>query len=323
MTSPTVSVIVPVYNSAKYLDRCIESVLGQDYTNFELILVNDGSTDNSLVICQHYAESDNRIKLVDKANGGVSSARNAGIELAQGDYLTFIDSDDYISPDFFSNFAIDKGVDFYAQGYTDEYPDTTGDIIIPDECSGTYFSDLVSTMISTGFIMSPWSKLFCRSIIMKHNLRFKETLSYAEDRLFNAEYFHYIKTYKIILAAGYHYTHENANSLTHRKIPAENLYDFVKHYRPLMLNLINKAKLSKENILAARFTYNYPLIQCIITHFKNNDRKSNQQFVNQLPREIINDVQAQNGLPPRYKIVAKLLSLPTPISAMAIKLAIH
>jgi glycosyltransferase involved in cell wall biosynthesis len=95
-----VSIIVPVYNVEKYLKRCVESLICQTYKNVEIILVDDGSTDNSSSICDFYAQMDARIKVIHKSNGGLSDARNAGIEVAKGEYLSFVDSDDYVSPDF-------------------------------------------------------------------------------------------------------------------------------------------------------------------------------------------------------------------------------
>lgn len=98
---PKISIIVPVYNVEEYLTNCIESLLNQTFKDFELILVNDGSTDNSLEICKKYKNIDNRICIVDKKNGGLSSARNAGLDVAKGDYIGFIDSDDYVHPEMY------------------------------------------------------------------------------------------------------------------------------------------------------------------------------------------------------------------------------
>ena len=95
-----ISVIIPVYNVSQYLPRCIESVINQTYQNLEIILVDDGATDDSGVICDDYARKDPRIRVVHKENGGLSSARNAGIQIARGEYLTFIDSDDYVDRDY-------------------------------------------------------------------------------------------------------------------------------------------------------------------------------------------------------------------------------
>lgn len=96
-----ISIIIPVYNVEKYLDKCIDSVVNQTYTNLEIILVNDGSTDNSPAICNNWADKDNRIKVISKENGGLSDARNAGLAAANGEYIAFADSDDYIEPDMY------------------------------------------------------------------------------------------------------------------------------------------------------------------------------------------------------------------------------
>ena len=96
MKSELVSFIIPVYNVQKYLSRCLESVLQQTYHNTEILLINDGSQDNSLAICEDYQKKDNRIQIINKENGGVSSARNTGLRIASGKYITFVDADDYV-----------------------------------------------------------------------------------------------------------------------------------------------------------------------------------------------------------------------------------
>lgn len=101
MKDPFVSIIVPVYNVEKFLRECIDSILAQSFTNFELILVDDGSIDNCPVICDEYADKDHRVKVIHKPNGGISSARNAGIDIARGNYIGFVDSDDLVEPDMY------------------------------------------------------------------------------------------------------------------------------------------------------------------------------------------------------------------------------
>ena len=96
--SETISVIIPVYNVEKYLNKCVDSVISQTYKDLQIILVDDGSTDRSSKICDEYAKADTRISVIHKQNGGLSSARNAGMEIVEGDYITFLDSDDYVSP---------------------------------------------------------------------------------------------------------------------------------------------------------------------------------------------------------------------------------
>ena len=106
-TNPLISVIVPIYNVEAYLEKCIESILSQDYTPLEIILVNDGATDGSGEICDKYAKQYENITALHKKNGGLSSARNAGMEIMQGEYVSFIDSDDYIAPDMISTLYAD------------------------------------------------------------------------------------------------------------------------------------------------------------------------------------------------------------------------
>ena len=102
MTQPQISIIVPVYNSEKYLGACIDSILSQSFRDIELILVDDGSRDSSPRICDDYAQKDGRVKVIHKANGGVSAARNDGLDIAKGEYVTFIDSDDWVEREFLS-----------------------------------------------------------------------------------------------------------------------------------------------------------------------------------------------------------------------------
>lgn len=101
MKQPEVSIIVPVYNSIPYIDKCIESILAQTFKNFELIIVNDGSTDQSGYICDQYAKKDSRVKVIHKENGGVSSARNVGMNIARGEFISFVDGDDWIYKDMY------------------------------------------------------------------------------------------------------------------------------------------------------------------------------------------------------------------------------
>lgn len=111
---PKISIVIPVYNAEKYLARCLDSILNQTFTDYEVILVNDGSKDDSILVCQSYVEKDSRIKLIDKENGGLSSARNTGLKQATGEYIGFVDNDDWISENFYEklyNTIIETGCD--------------------------------------------------------------------------------------------------------------------------------------------------------------------------------------------------------------------
>lgn len=118
-----ISIVVPVYKVEDVVAKCIESVIAQTYTDWELILIDDGSPDNSGRICDDYSAKDSRIRVIHQSNSGVSTARNNGIECAQGDYITFVDSDDYVSTSFLSDFAKDLNADLHVMGMKNIYKD--------------------------------------------------------------------------------------------------------------------------------------------------------------------------------------------------------
>lgn len=183
---PKVSVIVPVYNTEKYLPRCIDSILAQTFTDFELILINDGSSDNSGAICDEYAAKDKRITVIHKENGGVSSARNKGIEIAQGEWIAFVDSDDYIANNMLTSFKI-KSEDntdikigrITSLGYNANVSGPISDRTISIDELRLYTKQLN--------IQSPCSKLYKSSIIQNFKITFDKNIRVSEDLLFNIE----------------------------------------------------------------------------------------------------------------------------------------
>lgn len=192
-----VSIIVPIYNVEKYLSKCIESILYQTYKNIEIILVNDGSLDNSAQICDEYAKKDDRIIVIHKANGGVSSARNAGIDIATGKYIGFVDPDDYIENNMYELMVnkIEKykadiaicGYDYINENYTIErYYHIQQDEILTQK-----------QFMSMQFDMPPtirhvvWNKLFIAKTLKK--IRFPEGINSSEDVYVLAEYAKFIK----------------------------------------------------------------------------------------------------------------------------------
>ena len=128
-----ISIIVPIYNSSEYIQRCIDSILSQTLTNFELILINDGSTDNSIDVLKEYESKDSRIIVINKKNEGVSIARNTGIEMAKGEYIMFCDSDDYVHPQWCELLvdAIEKNIDSFV---VCSYRKVNNDTLEPEPC---------------------------------------------------------------------------------------------------------------------------------------------------------------------------------------------
>lgn len=182
------SIIVPVYNAEEYLDRCLISILEQEFASYEVILVDDGSTDSSPLICDRYSSVDPRFRTVHKENGGVSSARNAGLDLAKGEYVMFVDSDDSLLPDSLEMMMEHvTGEDIVVGGYTVYICGVPGREVLPNEARSYRGEDMNrfyngNIRRNCEMLDAPWSKIFRRKSI--GGLRFCEDLSYAEDKLF-------------------------------------------------------------------------------------------------------------------------------------------
>lgn len=203
---PTISIIVPVYKVEQYLLRCIDSILAQTYPNFELILVDDGSPDNCGQICDEYASTDSRIHVIHQTNSGVSAARNAGLSNATGDYITFVDSDDYVDPDYLQNMYASKS-DLTLCGLVvqNEHGDHLRTTTHPDSQYNNKESIPFSELYESLMLYSPYCKLFRSDIIKIHDLRFPQHISWGEDGMFVSDYLCYIESLTVIGQTGYHY----------------------------------------------------------------------------------------------------------------------
>jgi glycosyltransferase involved in cell wall biosynthesis len=186
---PEISVIIPVYKVEKYLERCIDSVLAQTFVDFECILVNDGSPDNCPLICDEYAKKDRRIKVVHKENGGVSSARNAGLDIAQGEWITFIDSDDWVDEEYLElmyNNAVKNNCDLSICRM--QMFDENSETVKENKPSSIMFFDknfAKKTLLGfKHFTTSAVCKLVKRTLVCKNNVRFDTSIKICEDGLF-------------------------------------------------------------------------------------------------------------------------------------------
>lgn len=209
---PKISVIVPVYNVEKYLPRCIDSILSQTFKDFELLLIDDGSPDNCGRICDEYAQKDCRVRVFHKLNGGVSSARNLGLDNAQGEWIAFIDSDDYVDENYLAELLKVtelEGTDFVVilnaiKKYTENRY-----IVLTDESLVDLFS--LYEFHRNG---CPWGKLYKHNIIRNKNLRFNKNIHLGEDVIFAILYLLEIETVVVISSDKYFYERERPHSLT-------------------------------------------------------------------------------------------------------------
>lgn len=219
MANPKVSFIVPVYNTQEFLPRCLDSLLGQTCPDIEIVVVNDGSPDDSAAIIGKYACKDSRVCVVEKSNGGLSSARNAGMDVARGDIIDFVDSDDYVEPNL---------AEFLVDAFAREHPEIVvfGAVCEPTELASKRIKQLLSPEARTFESFDPallfsanaqpyvWRAAYSRELIERESLRFAEKVRFAEDVVFQFE--SYLLSAKTVLAPDklYHYVMQD-KSLTH------------------------------------------------------------------------------------------------------------
>lgn len=208
---PMVSIIVPVYNAEQYLRRCVDSILNQEYTDFELLLVNDGSTDASGDICEEYRDQDPRVIVIQKENTGVSDSRNRALDRARGKYLQFLDSDDWITPDatrLFVRAAEEYGCDMVISDFyrvVGERLSPKGDIEEEGVLTREEFAAHMMENPADFYYGVLWNKLYRRDIVEEHNLRMDTDISWCEDFMFNLEYIRYAKVFYALHAPIYYY----------------------------------------------------------------------------------------------------------------------
>lgn len=219
-----ISIIVPVYNSEKKgLADCLESLTGQSYEDFELILVDDGSTDKSLQICKDFEKKDDRIQVIAKENSGVSESRNIGLNFASCEYITFIDSDDFVGQDYLKELvsnAVDTdlvicSITQHFSGVEKKYETKAGYFKITD---ATAFHQLIQSRL----VFGPCNKLFRAEIIKKHNILFPTDTDYGEDRIFCFNYLRHIRNFRVIDTVHYDYLMHGEDTLSGKY--RENLF---------------------------------------------------------------------------------------------------
>lgn len=237
-----ISIIVPVYNAEEWLDRCINSILDQNYNSYEVILVDDGSTDSSPLICDRYSSAYTRFRTVHKSNGGVSSARNAGLDIADGEYVMFVDSDDSLLPGALAAMTANEGGEDFVLGSHTVY---VSDVPVKDVCllrASSYkgvkemerFLD-ENIRRNCELFDAPWAKMFRRKAIGK--LRFCLNLSYAEDKLFVFSFLASCGSARTCSAPVYAY-HRRAGSLC-SDVRSDRHLTQLRHFLPLYSEVIS------------------------------------------------------------------------------------
>jgi len=268
------SVIIPVYNAEKTLGRCVDSILEQNCSDAEVILVNDGSRDDSGAICEKYAAEYQNVRYIPQANGGVSAARNTGLDAAQGEYILFVDSDDYVSPTFFSlvREALDAHpadlLHFSHASFQGEK--VTEHRLTSREYTGAEMERALQQAICDKTLNAPWAKVYRRDLIAENHIRFPLGISIAEDRLFNMEYALQIQSYSTRHEIGYYLSVENEHSLSRRKNDMETQD---RLYGKAFEEMITRSSGSAERKDLVRRAYSFGVCRSVYARAKNMHRE--------------------------------------------------
>lgn len=319
-----ISIIVPVYNVEKYLARCINSILAQDFEKLEIILVDDGSTDNSGLICDEYSVKYTNIKVIHKENQGLGFARNSGLDVAQGKYIMFVDSDDYLESNSVKT--------LYTDLITNNADTCIGgckricnkkETIMKNPSIGTVYKgeeikrEVLSKMIgalpdgSDSLMMSVWRVLFSRDIIENNNLKFPSEREYiSEDIIFDILYYCYAKKVVMSEDCGYCYC-DNEGTLTTRYNP--NRFDMhVKLYKKILeltrrIEIYEYCKCRMDNTFISNVRY---CIKLEVKFKSENERTELKQKIKSIcDNEVVSNVLAQydNSTTPKLSRIVNWL----------------
>lgn len=259
--SVAVSVIIPVYNSQDTVYRCLVSIAAQTFSNFEAIIIDDGSTDQSPTICDDFAITDDRFKVVHTKNAGVSSARNIGIDLAQGDWICFVDSDDYVEATYLENLMVNtKRVDLVIAGLKRVSKKNTVFVRFPDRIVGVEDRQFYLQEYPLSDSGYPFSKLFKRQILIEHNIRFNNQIHMFEDVLFLFSYLLFCKKIQFCSQNSYNYMILNGTLSTKINHFESEYLGFISIY-----NLL----LTEYNITQAEFINKYPALGYRVSRLMN------------------------------------------------------
>lgn len=307
MKNSLISIIVPIYNSEKYLEECLESIINQNYTNFELILINDGSNDNSTNICEAYKKIDSRITVIHKENGGVSSARNYGLKIATGEYICFIDSDDYITFDYLIELIenmqnLDTDLVIQGNPNTDIYSSYLNHPHLVDANDYEILFNQLKT-IYNGFLHC---KLLKREIIEEHRLKLNDEIHFCEDLLFLLEYIKYCKNIYYTPTIGKYFYRKVEGSLVTRINTVNSEFKTFIYYNDI---IINKYKISSYTHFPDINTYYFVfLYRTLFAMYQDKiSKKTRLEYLNKIIEYSLNQEISLTNLNVPLKILYTLL----------------
>ena len=233
-----ISIIIPVYNSERYILDCLKSVLATSFENMECIIINDGSTDNTLKTIEKYIADDNRVRVYSTANRGVAMARNLGIKQSKGKYIFFLDSDDYLTANAWQLIqnAITLNKDIYIFNYS-EKRGKTPKLAIPIINNNLYYTEIIAELsVYNSYLNSSCGKLFKKEIIEKNTLTFPDSVKFGEDACFVMEYLCYVKSIYVDNKMIFTYRMHSTNTINNFSLTRLEDYDRENKYRKILAN---------------------------------------------------------------------------------------
>lgn len=305
---PSSSIIIPVYNTARYLRECLDSVLAQDFKDVEIICINDGSTDGSLKILEEFQEKDRRIQIITQQNKGVAAARNAGLAVAQGKYIGFVDSDDRVERYYFRNllhaaekFETDITVaDFLAEingkTYLTSTPFAKNRRLDKKEIQQELFPEL----IKSDSLNSCWNKLFKASLIKNHNVLFPVGITVGEDAAFVREAFTKAQSAVFTPENGYFYRETQGSAS--RNILGKNYLKYaLLHYNDDFAELGSALTPDQiSELKSVRLVHNLIALVSMVYQSSGSEQSKYEKV-----REIVNTAELQNSLLKHWDLISK------------------
>ena len=295
---PTVSIIVPVYNAEKFLNRCVDSILGQEYRDFELILVDDGSSDMSGSICDAYAKTDERVVVIHKENSGVSDTRNQGIERAKGTYLQFVDSDDWLTPDatkLMVRAAEEHGCDMVISDFYRVVGDMVsrkGDIESDCVIDREEFASFMMENPADYYYGVLWNKLYRRDLVNRFGIRMDAEISWCEDFMFNLEYIRYAASFQALPIPIYYYV-KTKGSLANQNLTISNTVKMkltvFEYYQRFFKTVLDEEEYEKCRLKVYRFLLDAAKDGSVVPLPLPNSRKLGEERVQASPDTLRED----------------------------------
>lgn len=278
-----VSIIVPVYNAEKWLSRCIQSIIDQTYKNLEIILVNDGSSDNSLQICNKYSTLDNRIKIIDKRNGGASSARNAGLDACSGEWVCFADADDYVGENYVKDMVLNiadvdiaiEGLTILSNGFYKEIvPEFDGVIDISEDLT------ILLNNLNIFRFCGSYAKLFRVKLLKKYKIQFSKDIICAEDYDFLIRYLSISNSVRLQKIVNGYYYDSHAGSVSTRIYSYDKELSGLKQLYNSIHSFCSRYRIQKTKIPQFRNIISYYVYRVIMSLYQGHENNRNDRIHN-------------------------------------------